>query len=419
MTSSAPASKNRIRSSTSSVWVMHRTGIEASSSFERSSRQTSAAVVDGSVTSMITRLCSAAAAITAAASAMTVTVAPPGVRLRWISSALGTSCSRSRIALAGTGSPGSFDGFDLRIQRLGLPSTSARGGPGRARARLRVLVLSAPPRPGRLSGAYPTGRSHARVRRYELMLVLRPDLADDQSQAVIDRITRPITAAGGQIVKVSPVGPSPPGLPDRSPPRGLVPHHPVRGARRGRSSSSSAACYITEELLRHLVTRVERPVKASRRRTRPTASTRSRIACRRREDEEYDEPRRRVHRRVRERSRSGRDRLTDSRRIRPCRSTRHDHRQSRARSRDALHAQRPGRDPVHGRRQPQLQGARTASGRKRPSGSGSSSGASRPSAPRSTCARATRSTSRAASRPASGKTRTARSATPPSWSPTR
>ena len=44
------------------------------------------------------------------------------------------------------------------------------------------------------------------MRRYELMLVLRPDVPDDRSQAVIDRITRQITAAGGQIVKVAPWG---------------------------------------------------------------------------------------------------------------------------------------------------------------------------------------------------------------------
>ena len=44
------------------------------------------------------------------------------------------------------------------------------------------------------------------MRRYELMLVLRPDVADDQSQAVIDRTTRQIVASGGQIVKVAPWG---------------------------------------------------------------------------------------------------------------------------------------------------------------------------------------------------------------------
>ena len=44
------------------------------------------------------------------------------------------------------------------------------------------------------------------MRRYELMLVLRPDVADDKAQAVIDRTTRQLVADGGQIVKVAPWG---------------------------------------------------------------------------------------------------------------------------------------------------------------------------------------------------------------------
>ena len=44
------------------------------------------------------------------------------------------------------------------------------------------------------------------MRRYELMLVIRPDVADDKSQALVDRTTRGIVASGGQIVKVAPWG---------------------------------------------------------------------------------------------------------------------------------------------------------------------------------------------------------------------
>ena len=44
------------------------------------------------------------------------------------------------------------------------------------------------------------------MRRYELMLVIRPDVADDKSQALVDRTTRGIVSAGGQIVKVAPWG---------------------------------------------------------------------------------------------------------------------------------------------------------------------------------------------------------------------
>ena len=36
------------------------------------------------------------------------------------------------------------------------------------------------------------------MRRYELMLVLRPDVADDKAQAVIDRTTRQISPAAAR-----------------------------------------------------------------------------------------------------------------------------------------------------------------------------------------------------------------------------
>jgi small subunit ribosomal protein S6 len=101
------------------------------------------------------------------------------------------------------------------------------------------------------------------MRRYELMLVLRPDLPDDKTQAVIDRTTRAITGSGGQIVKVAPWGR-----------RRLA--YPIDRHREGsyhiilfESPADAIAelergLMITEELLRHLVTRVERPVKAAR-----------------------------------------------------------------------------------------------------------------------------------------------------------
>jgi len=102
------------------------------------------------------------------------------------------------------------------------------------------------------------------MRRYELMLVIRPDVADDRSQALVDRTTRGIVAAGGQIVKVAPWGR-----------RRLA--YPIDRHREGSyqiilfESPPEAitelehTLLITEEVLRHLVTRVERPVKAARR----------------------------------------------------------------------------------------------------------------------------------------------------------
>jgi small subunit ribosomal protein S6 len=97
------------------------------------------------------------------------------------------------------------------------------------------------------------------MRRYELMLVLRPDAPDDRVQATLDRTTRGIAASGGQIVKVSPWGR-----------RRLA--YPIGQHREGSyylllfDAPSDAigelerSLLITEEVMRHLVTRVERPV---------------------------------------------------------------------------------------------------------------------------------------------------------------
>jgi small subunit ribosomal protein S6 len=99
------------------------------------------------------------------------------------------------------------------------------------------------------------------MRRYELMLVLRPDVPDDRSQALVDRTTRGIVTAGGQIVKVAPWGRRRLAYQiDRhregsyhiilfeSPPDAIV--------------ELEHTLLITEEVLRHLVTRVDRPSKS-------------------------------------------------------------------------------------------------------------------------------------------------------------
>jgi len=44
------------------------------------------------------------------------------------------------------------------------------------------------------------------MRRYELMLLLRPDLEDDRLQAAVERVTRAIVNGGGSLSKVSPWG---------------------------------------------------------------------------------------------------------------------------------------------------------------------------------------------------------------------
>jgi small subunit ribosomal protein S6 len=102
------------------------------------------------------------------------------------------------------------------------------------------------------------------MRRYELMLVLRPDVADDKSQAVIDRSTRQIAAGGGQIVKVAPWGRRRLAYQiDRF--REGSYHIILFEAPAAVIAEVERGLLITEEVLRHLVTRVERPVRAARR----------------------------------------------------------------------------------------------------------------------------------------------------------
>jgi small subunit ribosomal protein S6 len=102
------------------------------------------------------------------------------------------------------------------------------------------------------------------MRRYELMLVLRPDVADDRSQAVIDRTTRQIVAGGGQIIKVAPWGRRRLAYQiDRF--REASYHIILFQAPANVIAELERSLLITEEVLRQLVTRDERPVKSTRR----------------------------------------------------------------------------------------------------------------------------------------------------------
>jgi small subunit ribosomal protein S6 len=102
------------------------------------------------------------------------------------------------------------------------------------------------------------------MRRYELMLVLRPDIPDERSQAIIDRATRQITGSGGQIVKVAPWGRRRLAYPIDRQREGSY-HIVIFEAPADAIAELERSLLITEELLRHLVTRVERPVKPGRR----------------------------------------------------------------------------------------------------------------------------------------------------------
>ena len=98
------------------------------------------------------------------------------------------------------------------------------------------------------------------MRRYELMLVIRPDVPDDRSQALVDRTTRSIVAAGGQIVKVAPWGRRRLAYPIDRHREGSY-HIILFEAPAEAIRDLEHTLLITEEVLRHLITRVERPSK--------------------------------------------------------------------------------------------------------------------------------------------------------------
>lgn len=101
------------------------------------------------------------------------------------------------------------------------------------------------------------------MRRYELMLIIRPDVPDDKGQAVIDRTTRQITAAGGQILKVAPWGRRRLAYPIDRHREGS--YHIILFQAPGEALVDlEHTLLITEEVIRHLVTRDERPAKPAR-----------------------------------------------------------------------------------------------------------------------------------------------------------
>lgn len=123
------------------------------------------------------------------------------------------------------------------------------------------------------------------MRRYELMLVVRPDTPDDQVQAVIDRTTRTIANGDGQIVKVSPWGRRRLAYPIGQHREGSyfivlfdAPGQAVLELERGLN--------ISEEVMRHLVTRVERP--AARRQAAEGESEDEEFGAPPEDDEEID-----------------------------------------------------------------------------------------------------------------------------------
>ena len=192
------------------------------------------------------------------------------------------------------------------------------------------------------------------MRRYELMLVIRPDVAGRRSQAVIDRTTRQIVAAGGQIVKVAPWGRRRLAYPIDRHREGsyhiILFEAPAEADRRAGAQPAHHRGGPPPPRDPRRATGQGLPVATAPRTTSRRRGARPPVGRRRGRGRGR---RTRADRRVRERGGSGRHRLTGGPTMALCKVD--DHRQPRARSRDALHAQRPAGDPVQRRGQPEHQ----------------------------------------------------------------
>ena len=101
------------------------------------------------------------------------------------------------------------------------------------------------------------------MRRYELMLVFSPEAPDERISAIVDRTTRQITADGGQIVKVAPWGRRRLAYQIDRHREGSY-HIIVFEAPATAILELERGLLITEEVLRHLVVRQDRPARALR-----------------------------------------------------------------------------------------------------------------------------------------------------------
>ena len=97
------------------------------------------------------------------------------------------------------------------------------------------------------------------MRRYELMLVMRPDTPDEQVDAIVDRATRQVTSEGGQIVKRSPWGRRRLAYPI-GPHREGSYHILLFDAPATAVLELERGLNISEDVIRHLVTKIERPL---------------------------------------------------------------------------------------------------------------------------------------------------------------
>jgi small subunit ribosomal protein S6 len=94
------------------------------------------------------------------------------------------------------------------------------------------------------------------LREYELVMVLDPEIEDEQVSAAIDRMTQFVTSRGGEVTDVSPWGKRKLSYPigKRSEGNYIVAHFRIEPSQ---TAELEANLGLSEEVLRHLLVKTE------------------------------------------------------------------------------------------------------------------------------------------------------------------
>ena len=94
------------------------------------------------------------------------------------------------------------------------------------------------------------------MREYELVLVIDPELEDEQLSATVDRVTQFVTTRGGEVIDLNPWGKRRLSYPIKKRSEGnyVVSHFRIEPSQ---TAELEAALGLSEEVLRHLLVKTE------------------------------------------------------------------------------------------------------------------------------------------------------------------
>jgi small subunit ribosomal protein S6 len=94
------------------------------------------------------------------------------------------------------------------------------------------------------------------LREYELVMILDPEMEDEQASATIDRMQQFVTSRGGEVTDVNPWGKRKLSYPIKSRNEGnyIVTHFRIEPSQ---TTELEATLRLSEEVLRHLLVKTE------------------------------------------------------------------------------------------------------------------------------------------------------------------